>query len=273
MAHVNNSPAPRDTTPVPLKAVAAGDHRWSDRSPAAVRGVGLGNEGDEQSAVGSAPRVGRPLGRSSALRAEAAAGKGFDANVQMLDESGQALPPVVGPGHAPRIVRVHEACPQTPSARAGPLVWLEPRVPPEHHRRARAGPLTRLEQHVPPKHHCVIQRPSVASDAEQVSSNTRYVLTRHHGIGASTGCRSTNTTARTRAMPASRTHPPRRVDLFIAHVNNSPRNPPQQPRARPGSRRRSRPQPPATAGRIVSSAPSGSGVCRPSRKRMSSPAR
>ena len=176
-------------------------------------------------------------------------------------------------GHAPRIVRVHEACPQTPSARAGPLVWLEPRVPPEHHRRARAGPLTRLEQHVPPKHHCVIQRPSVASDAEQVSSNTRYVLTRHHGIGASTGCRSTNTTARTRAMPASRTHPPRRVDLFIAHVNNSPRNPPQQPRARPGSRRRSRPQPPATAGRIVSSAPSGSGVCRPSRKRMSSPAR
>ena len=33
------------------------------------------------------------------------------------------------------------------------------------------------------------------------------------------------------------------------------------------------PQPPATAGRIVSSAPSGTGVARPSKKRMSSPAR
>lgn len=32
-------------------------------------------------------------------------------------------------------------------------------------------------------------------------------------------------------------------------------------------------QPPATAGRIVSSAPSGTGVASPSRKRMSSPAR
>ena len=32
-------------------------------------------------------------------------------------------------------------------------------------------------------------------------------------------------------------------------------------------------QPPATAGRIVSSPPSGTAVCRPSRKRMSSPPR
>jgi len=32
-------------------------------------------------------------------------------------------------------------------------------------------------------------------------------------------------------------------------------------------------QPPATAGKIVSSAPSGTGVASPSRKRMSSPAR
>jgi transcriptional regulator with XRE-family HTH domain len=32
-------------------------------------------------------------------------------------------------------------------------------------------------------------------------------------------------------------------------------------------------QPPATAGRIVSSPPSGTSVCRPSRKRMSSPPR
>ena len=40
-----------------------------------------------------------------------------------------------------------------------------------------------------------------------------------------------------------------------------------------GSTPPQRAQPPATAGRIVSSAPSGTGVASPSRKRMSSPAR
>jgi len=40
-----------------------------------------------------------------------------------------------------------------------------------------------------------------------------------------------------------------------------------------GSTPATRAQPPATAGRIVSSAPSATGVSSPSRKRMSSPAR